>query len=121
MAIISGHILDSVFGTHAVGMGISLFRTAPQGGRTRVFTVQSDAGGRFSEKVAVAETDLNVEYELVFDIGRYLAAKPLPVSVHHVMKEMAIRFGIPAPDARCHVPLSVAPSGCSLLMVVQKP
>ena len=37
MAVVTTHLLNSVFGTHAGGVGIELLRIEPSGVRTTVF------------------------------------------------------------------------------------
>jgi 5-hydroxyisourate hydrolase len=51
MATLTTHLLNSVLGTHAGGVGIALLRIGPSGARAVVFERATDAGGRLAEIV----------------------------------------------------------------------
>ena len=52
MATLTTHTLNSVDGTHAGQVGVSLFRVTPDGTRLTVFEAATDAGGRLSQRIA---------------------------------------------------------------------
>ena len=114
MAVVTTHLLNSVFGTHAGGVGIGLMRIDRSGVRTIVFERETDAGGRFAETVKVANEHTGAEYELVFQTGRYFSAQSLPQPARQILKEVVIRFSIPDPDASYHIPLMIAPNSYSV-------
>jgi 5-hydroxyisourate hydrolase len=114
MAVITTHLLNSVFGTHAGGVGIGLVRIDRSGVRTMVFERETDAGGRLAEPVRIAKEHADAEYELVFQTGRYFAAQSLPQPTKQILKEIVIRFSIPDLDANYHIPLMIAPNSYSV-------
>ena len=114
MAVITTHLLNSVLGTHAGGVGIGLLRIEASGARTVVFERETDAGGRLAETVKIAEGHADAAYELVFQTGRYFATQSLPKPIKQILKEVVIRFSIPDPNASYHVPLMIAPNSYSV-------
>ena len=114
MAVISTHTLNSVDGTHAAGIGVTLLCIGPQGQRSIVFERETDVGGRLSQIVNVASGQSECEYELIFRTGPYFDKQPLPTPAKQVLKEVVIRFVMPDPEASYHIPLMLAPNSYSV-------
>ena len=114
MATLSTHTLNSVDGTHAAHVGVSLFRVTPDGTRSTVFEAATDAGGRLTQRIAATQIDPSADYELVFQTGAYFATRGLPLTGLRIQKEVVIRFCMPDPDAAYHMPLVMAPNGYSV-------
>ncbi len=114
MATLSTHTLNSVDGTHAAHVGVSLFRITPDGTRSTVFEAATDAGGRLTQRIAREEVDSTADYELVFQTGAYFAKRALPLTGLRIQKEVVIRFCMPDPEAAYHMPLVMAPNGYSV-------
>jgi len=114
MAVVTTHLLNSVLGTHASGVGIGLLRVDPSGARTIVFERDTDAGGRLAETVKIAKEHVAAEYELVFQTGKYFTAQSLPRSARQIVKEIVIRFSMPDPDGSYHIPLMISPNNYSV-------
>ena len=114
MAVITTHLLNSVLGTHAGGVGIRLLRIEPSGVRTIVFDRETDAGGRLAETVKIADEHAGADYELVFQTGSYFATQSLPQPAKQIVKEIAIRFSMPDPNGSYHIPLMIAPNSYSV-------
>jgi 5-hydroxyisourate hydrolase len=114
MATVTTHLLNSVLGTHAGGVGIALLRIGSSGARTVVFERNTDAGGRLSETVKIAEEYAAAEYELVFQTGQYFAAQSLPQPAKQIVKEVVVRFSMSDPNASYHIPLMIAPNSHSV-------
>lgn len=114
MAVVTTHLLNSVLGTHAGGVGIELLRLEPSGVRTTVFERKTDTGGRLAETVQIPKEHANSEYELVFQTGRYFGTQSLPQPAKQIVKEVVIRFSMPDPNASYHIPLMIAPNSYSV-------
>jgi 5-hydroxyisourate hydrolase len=114
MAVVTTHLLNSVLGTHAGGVGVALSRIAPSGVRTIVFERETDGGGRLAETVKIPHEHAGAEYELVFQTGRYFATQSLPQPARQIVNVVAIRFAMPDPDASYHIPLMIAPNSYSV-------
>jgi 5-hydroxyisourate hydrolase len=109
MAELTTHILDTAHGTPAAGVRVLL-----------------SAAGDAARPLAVAETDSNGRakllpvsgaafetgnYDLVFSIGAYFAAKGLAEPAPRFLDEVVIRFGLRADVTHYHVPLLISPFG----------
>jgi len=114
MATVSSHTLNSVDGTHAGGIAVTLSRIAPGGARSEVFSVQTDDGGRLSQEVILGAEDSEAHYELVFQSGDYFAAQDFPAGGLQILREVVIRFTMPDAQARYHIPLMLAPNSYSV-------
>jgi 5-hydroxyisourate hydrolase len=113
MATLSTHTLNSVDGTHAGHVGISLSQIGPDGLRTPIFSKATDAVGRLSERIEIATADASAEYELVFQTGAYFARQGLPILGMRIMNTVVLRFNMPDPEATYHMPLMIAPNSYS--------
>ncbi len=114
MAIVTTHTLNSVDGTHAAGIGVTLLSIGPEGQRNIVFEKQTDAGGRLSQAVDVTAGGVDCEYELIFKTGAYFDKQSLPTPGRQILKDIVIRFSMPAPAASYHIPLMIAPNSYSV-------
>ncbi len=113
MATITTHTLNSVLGTHAAGVGVTLVRIERSGARVVVFDEVTDSGGRLAQSVVVSRAHADADHELIFQSGRYFEGQALPRPARQILKEVVIRFSMPDPDASYHIPLMLAPNSYS--------
>lgn len=104
MTTISSHVLDSVIGDHARGIRIQCFQ---RGEETAVFDLIANKEGRIATEIANAAA--NEQYELVFHTAAYFAAQPAAPKARQIMNEVVVRFTIPNPLLRIHIPLVLSP------------
>lgn len=114
MATLTTHLLDSVLGAHAGGVGVTLVRIEPSGARVVVFERETDAGGRLSATIEILAGNEEAEYEMVVASGRYFIAQPLPKPALQVLRAVVIRFTMPNPRASYHIPMMLAPNSYSV-------
>ena len=110
MAVLSSHFLNGTDGTHAAAVEVTLFRIDTNGDRHVVFSALSDHGGRFNHDVN-AITDS--KYEMVIASGAYFDGKTLPRDGTQILSEIVIRFTMPDPEARYHIPVIMSPNSYS--------
>lgn len=108
MAIVSSHILDATDGTHAGGIQARLVSLTSA---RQLFASESDPGGRILENVDVSEEAPDARYELTFSTRPYWDRKPVPSP--HALDEIVLRFTMPDPEARYHLPLILSSHGYS--------
>lgn len=111
MAIISSHVLDSVIGDHAGGIRIGFYRSGGESGRAKLFDIIANEEGRIAETVEVENAD--GEYELVFHSAEYFAAQPAMPTSRQIVKTVVVRFEIPDPNGRVHIPVMLSPHSYS--------
>lgn len=114
MAIVSSHTLNSVDGTHAGGIAVTLTRISADGSRTDLFNSATDDGGRFSEELDASLIETDATYEMVLATGPYFDARSLSVSGGKFLREVVVRFEMPDATARYHIPFMLAPHSYSV-------
>lgn len=109
MATVSSHTLNATHGTHAGGIAVRLvnLRTGAV-----LFETEMDAGGRLAEPVDLTGADRADRYEITFATGPYWSALGLGAAAQ-TMEEVVLRFAMPDPAARYHMPLILSPNGYS--------
>jgi 5-hydroxyisourate hydrolase len=110
MAILSSHFLNSVDGTHAGQVGVTLVHIADDATRKTVFETASDDGGRLSAEVDAITTST---YEMVIASGAYFQRQKLPQAGPQILHEIVIRFCMPDASARYHIPVIMGPHSYS--------
>ena len=110
MATLSSHLLNGVDGTHAAQVDMTLTRIAADGGRELVLSAKSDEGGRLSVNV---DTPANATYEMAIASGNYFHGQKLPRSGLQIVEDIVIRFSMPDPEARYHIPVIMSPNSYS--------
>ncbi len=113
MATFTTHLLDSVHGTHAGGVAVTLARLRPDGGRETVLERVTDPGGRLVAEIDVPAGAAGVDYEIIIGAGAYFARLSPPREGLQIVKEIVIRFAMPDAGGRYHIPLIIAPNGYS--------
>jgi 5-hydroxyisourate hydrolase len=116
MAIISTHTLNSVDGTHAGGIEVSIIHLSNDQVRTTLFVGETDAGGRFVHDMAVSDVDVNADHELVLKVGRYFDGRDLGDPGGRALTDVVVRFRMPDPRGRYHMPFMLAPNSYNMWM-----
>jgi 5-hydroxyisourate hydrolase len=106
-AKLSTHVLDTAHGCPAHGIKIELWRL--DGARNLLKTVFTNADGRTDVPLLAAEEMKAGQYELVFFVGDYFAAKTSAPSTARFLDTVPVRFGIADATASYHVPLLCSP------------
>ena len=107
-AKLSTHVLDTAQGCPAQGIQIELWSIAGQE-RKCLKTLRTNADGRTDQPLLAADAMQVGEYELIFHVGDYFAAKSAPDSKVRFLDRVPVRFGIADATASYHVPLLVSP------------
>ena len=110
MARLSSHFLNGTDGTHAGDVRVSLWRIGKDHRRELVFESQSEADGRFAEEVAA---DADAQYEMVVDSGAYFRKRAQQQDGRQICDEIVIRFCMPDPARRYHIPIIMSPNSYS--------
>ncbi len=114
MAIVSSHTLNSVDGTHAGGIAVTLTRIDTDGSRTILFETATDDGGRIAQEVNGDVVLADASFEIVFKTDAYFERLNLPTAGLKTVREIVIRFEMPDREARYHIPVMVAPNSYSV-------
>jgi 5-hydroxyisourate hydrolase len=105
---LSTHVLDTMHGTPAAGMWVSLFTTeGAQASLVRRFQLNAD--GR-SEAPLYDNSNLKVgTYRLVFEVADYFKARGVALPEPNFLNAVPLDFGVAHADQHYHVPLLVSP------------
>ena len=114
MASLSTHTLNSVDGTHAGGILVTLTRIDADGRRTELFRQATDKGGRLVKEIHPQDLTPGAVYEMVLDVGAYFSAMTPPPHGPRFLREVVMRLEMPDPDRRYHIPFMLAPNSYSV-------
>ena len=114
MASLSTHTLNSVDGTHAGGILVTLTRIDADGRRTELFRQATDEGGRLVKEIHPQDLRPDAVYEMVLDVGAWFSAMTPPPHGPRFLREVVMRLEMPDPDRRYHIPFMLAPNSYSV-------
>ena len=107
-AKLSTHVLDTANGCPAHGMKIELWSLDGEE-RTLLTTAKTNSDGRTDMPLLTADEMKAGQYEIVFFVGDYFAAKAVTLPKIHFLDRVPVRFGIADAGASYHVPLLCSP------------
>jgi 5-hydroxyisourate hydrolase len=109
MGRLSTHVLDTVTGRPAAGVGLTLDLLAPDGSRRRVVEATTNADGRTDQPLLTGDAFRTGSYELSFAIGAYFRDLGMLLPEPAFLDVVPIRFGIADAQGHYHVPLLASP------------
>lgn len=106
---LSTHVLDTMHGTPASGMAVSLYTTnAGLATLVRQFTLNSD--GRNPDGPLYDSASLKTgTYRLTFDVAGYFKARNVALPEPNFLSVVTLDFGVADVASHYHVPLLVSP------------
>ena len=107
-AKLSTHVLDVAHGCPASGMKIELWSLDGED-RELVTTVKTNADGRTDQPLLSADEMKTGQYEILFFVGDYFAARSPTLPKTRFLDKVPVRFGIADAGASYHVPLLCSP------------
>ena len=106
---LSTHVLDTMHGTPAAGMGVTLYREGPDG-LERVKRLVLNADGRNPDGPLYDNATLRRgKYRLVFEVAAYFRARGVQLPDPPFLDEVPLDFGVADEKAHYHVPLLCSP------------
>lgn len=105
---LSTHVLDTMHGCPAAGMGVALYAT--EGERaTLIRRLELNRDGR-TDAPLLDDASLRVgRYRLTFDVAAYFKARGVVLPEPNFLDRVSLDFGIAQADQHYHVPLLVSP------------
>jgi 5-hydroxyisourate hydrolase len=106
---LSTHVLDTMHGTPAAGMQVTLYTTQGQEATlVKSFTLNSD--GRNPGGLLYDNDSLKAgTYRLVFDVANYFKGCGVSLPEPNFLNLVSLDFGVAHTDQHYHVPLLVSP------------
>ena len=106
---LSTHVLDTMHGTPAAGMGVALYVTDGETA-TLVKRFRLNPDGRNPDGPLYDNASLRVgTYRLVFDVAAYFKARGVVLPEPNFLDRVSLDFGVARTDEQYHVPLLVSP------------
>ena len=106
---LSTHVLDTMHGTPAAGMRVTLYTTQGEQA-TLVKELVLNDDGRNPDGPLYDNASLKTgTYRLVFDVAAYFAGCGVSLPEPNFLNRVSIDFGIAHADQHYHVPLLVSP------------
>ncbi len=110
MGQLTTHVLDTVNGCPAAGMGVSLYRVHA-GEATQIKRVVLNDDGRADGPLLEKTTFKADTYRLAFEVAAYFRAKGVVLPEVPFLDVVLIDFGIADASTHYHVPLLASPWG----------
>jgi 5-hydroxyisourate hydrolase len=106
---LSTHVLDTMHGTPAAGMGVALYTVQDgQAALVRRFVLNGD--GRSPDGPLYKDGELKAgRYRLVFAVAAYFRGRDVDLPDPPFLDEVTLDFGIASPGDHYHVPLLATP------------
>jgi 2-oxo-4-hydroxy-4-carboxy-5-ureidoimidazoline decarboxylase len=106
---LSTHVLDNHNGKPASGIEIVLTELYELGASRVVTRAITNSDGRTDTPLIGGRPVPIGRYELKFAVGKYFAARGVPMSDPPFLDEIPLRFAVSEPEGHLHVPLLVTP------------
>ena len=107
MATFSSHLLNSVNGTHANDVVVIIYKIKSNGEKKVFYETKTDSKGRISKELILNDEDCRSEYEMVCKTGDYFSEKK-------IISEIVVKFKMPNPNKKYHIPIIISPNGYSI-------
>ncbi len=106
---LSTHVLDTMHGTPAAGMAVSLYAiTGELAQCLKQLVLNHD--GRNPDGLLIEGADLKVgTYRLVFEVAAYFKGRGVVLPEPNFLDRVTLDFGVADPATHYHVPLLVSP------------
>ena len=106
---LSTHVLDTHSGKPAAGIAVELVELSDLGASRVVTRTVTNSDGRTDQPLIGGRPVPIGRYELMFSVGKYFAARGVPMSDPPFLDQIPLRFSVSDPEGHLHVPLLVTP------------
>ncbi|MCZ2104949.1 MAG: hydroxyisourate hydrolase [Comamonadaceae bacterium] len=105
---LSTHVLDTMHGCPAAGMGVALYATNGDEA-TLLKRLVLNRDGRTDAPLFDNASLRTGTYRLTFDVGAYFKARGVALPEPNFLDRVSLDFGVAHADQHYHVPLLVSP------------
>ena len=107
MATFSSHLLNSINGTHAVGVKVIIYQINSNWDKKKYFESETDNSGRILKEFDLTKEDCLCDYEMLCKTGNYF-------SEERIVSEIVVKFKMSDPNKKYHLPIIISPNGYSI-------
>ncbi len=112
MAGLTTHVLDTMNGCPAAGMGVALYCVS-NAGAVQVRSLRLNVDGRADAPLLVGAEFAVGRYRLLFQVAAYFRGRGVVLPEPPFLDAVPIDFGIADITSHYHVPLLVSPWSCA--------
>ena len=113
MTILSSHLLNSLDGTHASNVKVSLVQINLQGENKILFDTVTNENGRINEEFNLTSVDCLCHFEMIVKIGDYFLNYTEKDS-NKIVSEIVIRINMKSNDKKYHIPIIISQNSYSI-------
>ena len=107
MTTFSSHLLNSVNGTHANGVKVTINQINSSGVKKIFLETETDEGGRILKDFELSKDDCTCDYEMVCKTADYFLEK-------NIVTEIIIKFKMEDPKKKYHLPIIMSPNSYTI-------
>ena len=107
MATFSSHLLNSVNGTHASGVKVTINQINSSGIKKIFLETETNEEGRILKDFDLSSEDCSCDYEMICKTADYFSEKK-------IVSEIIIKFRMENPKKKYHLPIIISPNGYSI-------
>lgn len=108
MGKLTTHVLDTMHGSPAAGMSVTLY-SVEGGEMVRLQSLRLNQDGRADAPLLEGADLVSGRYRLVFGVAGYFKTRGVALPEPAFLDEVPLDFGIADPSAHYHVPLLTSP------------
>ena len=106
---LSTHVLDTMHGTPAAGMAVTLYATSGEAVECLKQLILNQDGRNPDGLLLDGASLQKGTYRLVFEVAAYFKARGVQLPEPNFLDRVRLDFGVADPGAHYHVPLLVSP------------
>ena len=108
MGKLTTHVLDTMNGSPAAGMAVTLYRL-DAGIAREIKSLRLNHDGRADEPLLQADALVKGKYRLVFEVATYFRERGVELPQPAFLEDVPLDFGIADTGSHYHVPLLASP------------
>lgn len=109
MGKLTSHVLDTMHGSPAAGMRVTLLRLGPDRAWSELKAVTLNHDGRSDGPLLEGDALVPGRYRLVFEVAAYFKARGVVLPEPPFLEDVPLDFGIADATSHYHVPLLASP------------
>tara|TARA_Y100000590_G_C15178805_1_gene810428 strand:+ start:89 stop:442 length:354 start_codon:yes stop_codon:yes gene_type:complete len=113
MAIFSSHLLNSLDGTHASNVKVSLTKIDLQGEKKILFDMVTDENGRINKEFDLTQDDFLCNFEMIIKLGDYFS-NYFKTDSNKIVSDIVIRINMKNNKTKYHIPIIISPNSYSI-------
>ena len=107
MAIVSTHLLNSIYGSNASDVEIIIYKLNNDN-KVVFLEDKTDSSGRMLKEFELTKEDCESDYEMINNSGKYFR------NTSEIINSISVKFKMKDPHKKYHIPLIISTNGYSI-------